>query len=87
MDHSICQSCGFPFTEKTSGNNRDETNNEEYCISCFDNGEFRDHSLTMHKLEVKLVEMAEVHEEITLEEAQAVIKELPYLKRWHMSIM
>ncbi len=87
METLICQSCGFPFNKKTSGINRDETKNEDYCINCFDNGEFVDHSLTMHKLEVKLLEMAEVHEEITLEEAQAVIKNLPYLKRWYMSIM
>ena len=87
MEPLICQSCGLPFTAELMGTNRDETKNEEYCVNCFENGEFIDHSLSLHKLEVKLVEMAEVHNEITLEEAQAVIKELPYLKRWHMSIM
>ncbi len=87
MEHLTCQSCGLPFTKESMGVNRNETKNEEYCIGCFDKGEFTDHSLTMHKLEVKLVEMAEVHNEITLEEAQIVIRELPYLRRWHMSIM
>ncbi len=87
MDYLICQSCGFPFNKKTSGTNRDETKNEEYCINCFDDGEFKDQSLTLHSLEVKLVDMAEVHDEITREEAQTAIKKLPYLKRWHMSIM
>ncbi|WP_034920749.1 zinc ribbon domain-containing protein [Gillisia sp. CAL575] len=87
MKHLICQSCGLPFSGKFMGTNRNNTKNDEYCLSCFDNGEFVDHSLTMHSLEVKLVEMAEVHNEITLEEAQSVIKNLPYLKRWHMSIM
>ncbi len=86
MKHLICQSCGLPFSGKLRGTNRDETKNDEYCVNCFDNGKFVDHSLTLHKLEVKLLEMAEVNE-ITLEEAQAVIKRLPYLKRWHMSIM
>lgn len=87
MEPLICQSCGLPFTKKTMGTNRDGTKNDEYCINCFENGEFVDHSLSLHKQEVKLIEMAKVHNEITLEEAQAVIKELPYLKRWHMSIM
>ncbi len=87
MEHLTCQSCGLPFTKEIMGTNRDKTKNDEYCINCFDKGEFVDHSLTMHKLEVKLIEMAEVHNEITLEEAQAVIKELPFLKRWHMSII
>jgi hypothetical protein len=86
MEPLICQSCGLPFSGKLRGTNRDETKNDEYCVNCFDNGKFVDHSLTLHKLEVKLLEMAEVNE-ITLEEAQAVIKRLPYLKRWHMSIM
>ena len=87
MKHLICQSCGLPFSGKFMGTNRDKSKNDEYCLSCFDNGEYVDHSLTMHSLEVKLVEMAEVHNEITLEEAQSIIKNLPYLKRWHMSIM
>ncbi|RKS50541.1 putative zinc ribbon protein [Gillisia mitskevichiae] len=87
METLICQSCGLPFTKELMGTNRDKTRSEEYCISCFENGKFIDHSLSLHKLEMKLLEMAEVHEEITLEEAQAVIKKLPYLKRWHMSIM
>jgi len=87
MKPLICQSCGLPFSGKLKGTNRDGTKNDDYCVSCFDNGEFVDHSLTMHTLEVNLLEMAEVHNEITLEEAQTVIKNLPYLKRWHMNIM
>tara|TARA_R100000935_G_C2827675_1_gene163251 strand:+ start:1356 stop:1619 length:264 start_codon:yes stop_codon:yes gene_type:complete len=87
MDHLTCQSCGLPFTKEINGTNRDETDNEDYCLHCFENGEFVDQSLTLHGLEVKLVEMAEMHNEITLEEAVTVIRELPYLKRWHMAIM
>lgn len=87
MKHLTCQSCGLPFTTELRGTNRDGSTNEDYCINCYEKGEFVDHSLTMHKMEVKLVEMAEMHNEITLEEAQDVIRELPYLKRWHMSLM
>ncbi len=87
METLICQSCGLPFSGKLMGTNRDETKNDEYCANCLDEGEFTDPSLTLHKLEAKLIEMAEVHEEITLEAAQAAIKELPYLKRWYMRTM
>tara|TARA_R100001369_G_scaffold92896_1_gene141091 strand:+ start:114095 stop:114358 length:264 start_codon:yes stop_codon:yes gene_type:complete len=87
MDHLTCQSCGLPFTNEISGTNRDESENEDYCVHCFEHGEFVDQSLTLHGLEVKLVEMAEMHNEITREEAVIVIRELPYLKRWHMNIM
>ena len=85
MKPSICQSCGLPFTPETSGTNRDGNKNLDYCINCFKNGEFVDHSLSLHELEVKLLEMAEIHNEISLEEAQQIIRILPDLQRWKMS--
>lgn len=85
MKPVLCQSCGFPLLEENKGTNRDTSKNDDYCIRCFQNGEFLDHTLTMHQLEMKLMEMAEVHNEISLEEAQQIIKILPNLKRWQMS--
>lgn len=87
MKQLICQSCGLPFLKSLSGTNRDETKNEEYCITCYEKGEYTDCSLSLHKLEIKIIEMAKVHNEVTLEEAQLIIKNLPYLKRWHMNII
>lgn len=81
----ICQSCGLPFSGEAKGTNRDHTQNEDYCIQCFRNGEFTDHSLTLHELERRLLDMAEVHNEISLEEALEIIRILPDLKRWKMS--
>lgn len=87
MKALICQSCGLSFLKSLGGVNRDETKNEEFCIKCFDKGEFTDCSLSLHKLETKLIEMAKFHNDITLEEVQLIIKNLPYLKRWQMNIM
>ena len=87
MKPAICQSCGLPFTTETSGTNRDGSKNEDYCMNCFKNGEFVDHSLSLHELEIKLLEMAEIHNEISLEEAQQIIRILPDLKRWKMSVI
>ena len=84
MKTLICQSCGWPFTLATAGRNRDNTKNKDYCRDCFQDGAFTDKSLNLHQLEVKLLEMAEVHEDISLEEAQQLIKKLPELKRWRM---
>lgn len=84
MKPSLCQSCGFPLFEENKGANRDKTKNEDYCITCYQNGEFVNLSLSMQKLEVKLMEMANVHNEINLEEAQQIIMNLPNLKRWQM---
>ena len=81
----ICQSCGFPFTAETRGTNRDGTKNNDYCISCFKNGQFTDHHLTRHELERRYLEMAQEHNEISLEEARQIIRTLPDLKRWKMT--
>ncbi|WP_081210152.1 zinc ribbon domain-containing protein [Salegentibacter sediminis] len=80
-----CQSCGLPFTKEMRGTNRDKTFNNDYCINCFRDGEFTNHHLTLHQLEIQLLEMAEVHNGISLEEAQQIIRKLPELKRWRMN--
>ncbi len=80
-----CQSCGMMFPKEDVGTNRDNSPNEDYCHNCFQKGEFIDHHLTLHNLEIRLLEMAKVHNEISLEEAQQIIRVLPDLKRWRMN--
>lgn len=84
MVSAVCQSCGEPIQEENSGTNRDLSLNEDYCISCFKNGEFLDHSLTLRKLEKTLQERAEKHNEISFEESERLKKILPTLKRWRL---
>lgn len=84
MIPDTCQSCGMPFTIETRGTNRDQSFNRDYCINCFRDGKFTNHHLTLHQLEIELLEMAEIHNGITLEEAQQIIRKLPELKRWRM---
>lgn len=85
MVSKVCQSCGLPVVDESKGTNRDLTYNEDYCSSCFKNGEFTDHSLTLHKLEVQIKDKANKHNEISFEEAERLQKILPGLKRWRMS--
>lgn len=85
MKPDICQSCGLAFTIETRGTNRDQSFNKDYCITCFKDGEFTQPSLTLHQLEIDLLEKAEVHKEISLEEAQRIIDRLHDLKRWRMN--
>ncbi len=85
MKPMICQSCGLPFSAEALGTNRDHTHNCDFCINCFRNGEFTDHHLTRNEMERRLLEMAREHNEMSLEEAQQVIKLLPDLKRWKMT--
>lgn len=84
MIPDTCQSCGLPFTIEMRGTNRDKSFNSDYCINCFKDGEFTNHHLTLHQLEIQLLEMAEMHNGISLEEAQQIIRKLPELKRWRM---
>lgn len=85
MKYPVCQSCGLPFAEESKGTNRDRSRNKYFCNHCYNMGEFCNQALTLHELEVKLMEMAKINEDITLEEAQKIIRLLPYLKRWQMS--
>lgn len=85
MKPFICQSCGFPFSVEARGTNRDHSQNSDYCMNCFKDGQFTDHHLTLHEMERRLLEMAREHNDLSLEEAQQIIKILPDLKRWKMT--
>lgn len=67
------------------GTNRDKSKNSDYCINCFKDGEYRDHHLTIQDMEKKLVSMARHQDELCIEEAHAIIKTLPDLKRWRLT--
>ena len=36
----FCQSCGMPLTDELLGTNADGSKNEDYCIFCYNDGEF-----------------------------------------------
>ncbi len=84
MKPEICQSCGLPFTDESKGTNRDHGESEDYCINCFQNGSFKEPSLSLHEMEVRYLEKARKNEGLTLEEAQEALKILPTLKRWRI---
>lgn len=85
MESYICQSCGLPFSRKMRGTNKDLSRNSDYCSTCFQDGKFTDHHLTIQDMEKKLLDMARHHDGLTIEEAQQTIKILPDLKRWKMT--
>jgi len=84
MKPEICQSCGLPFTDESRGTNRDQTESEDYCINCFQDGNFVEPSLSLREMEVRHLEKAKKNEDLTLEEAQKAIKILPTLQRWRI---
>ncbi len=84
MKPLICQSCGLPFTDESEGTNRDQTKSEDYCINCFQNGNFVEPSLSLREMAVRDLEKAKKNENLTMEEAREVLKVLPILKRWRI---
>ena len=84
MKPLICQSCGLPFTDDSEGTNRDQTKSEDYCINCFQNGNFVEPSLSLLEMEARDLGKAQKNENITMEEARGVLKILPILKRWRI---
>lgn len=87
MEPLICQSCGMSCSPENMGTRYDLSKSKEYCRSCYQAGKFVDPSLTLQDMEIQLLEKAEVHDEITLEEAQQIIRKLKDLKRWQMDMI
>lgn len=81
----ICQCCGWGFSPKARGTNRDQSKNSDYCLKCFKNGEFTNPHLTIRDMEKKLLTMARHNDELCIEEAHMIINRLPDLKRWRMT--
>ncbi|EHJ00996.1 hypothetical protein CDLVIII_4485 [Clostridium sp. DL-VIII] len=83
MENLICQSCGMPMESKeVLGTNNDGSNNEEYCIYCYQKGNFTSPNVTMEKeIEICVPFMKEAG--MTEVEAKRLLQEtLPNLKRW-----
>lgn len=83
MENKKCQSCGIPLAKGVYGLNLDGTVNLEYCKLCFENGAFREPSLTpedmMGRVMARLVDEQQMIQAEAEDEARRLI---PTLKRW-----
>ena len=84
-DMKFCQSCAMPMTEELYGNNKDSSKNEDYCIYCYENGEFT--------ADISMEEMIDFCLDIAIDtgmyddraEARAqMLSWFPTLKRWYV---
>lgn len=80
--NNICQSCGMHIENNNlRGTNVDKTLNEDYCIYCYQNGDF----LYDDTMEQKVEKCIEFHiNEVTNENAarEKLLNYFPTLKRW-----
>ena len=49
----FCNSCGRPIVKKDYGTNKDGSPNDEYCIDCFQNGEFTEPNITLNEMIIR----------------------------------
>ncbi|NTV31054.1 transcriptional regulator [candidate division WWE3 bacterium] len=78
-----CQSCGMPLDEGLYGTNADTTLSKEFCVYCFELGEYKEPKITIidmvNRSVQEMTNTYEFPEQVARELALAVI---PYLKRW-----
>jgi len=78
----FCQSCHMPLkNEEDKGTNADGSKSDDYCIHCFENGEFKGYETVEEAIadSVNYAECAGMTKEEMLEYAK---KTYPTLKRW-----
>lgn len=81
MEKLICQSCSMPFEEEQQGTNEDGSQNKDYCIYCFKDGNFNQNMTLEEYIEFSLQFAKDVG--MTEEEMKEYCKKtLPTLKRW-----
>ena len=80
---NICQSCSMPIEEdNVKGTNSDDSLSDEYCIYCYENGEFTEHRTFEEEIE-HLIPMYIDNRSISEDEARSILTNtLKDLKRW-----
>ncbi|MEN8907383.1 MAG: zinc ribbon domain-containing protein [Clostridiales bacterium] len=80
---SICQSCSMPMEkEEMFGKNKDGSRNEEYCIYCYPEGEFKKPDETFDEMIETCVPFM-LKEGMNEESAREyLVNKLKPLKRW-----
>jgi hypothetical protein len=85
MEQKVCQSCGMPLGEDDSllGTDKDGHKTDEYCVYCYQNGEFTFQGNMEGMAEVCIKPLVESMPGLTEAEARNMMLEvLPTLNRW-----
>ncbi|MEC0172168.1 zinc ribbon domain-containing protein [Paenibacillus graminis] len=79
----ICQSCGMPMAgAELQGTDREGKKTDEYCVYCYESGEFKQPETTMEVM-ADLCAGFMVEEGMDEAEARRILADsLPRLKRW-----
>ncbi|WP_379127633.1 zinc ribbon domain-containing protein [Paenibacillus sp. sgz500958] len=79
----FCQSCGMPMHDSgVHGSDREGNKTAEYCMYCYESGEFKQPELTLQDM-IDLCTGFMVQEGMPEEEARQLLAvQLPTLERW-----
>lgn len=78
---NICQSCGIELIEEVRGTNVDGSLSSDYCIFCYENGNFTE-ELTLEQAAINVAQNSNIPG-VTPDEAYVFAKRhLAKLKRW-----
>ena len=73
----------MPLNDQVLGTNADGSKNEDYCMYCFNDGEFTSDMSMEEMMNFCIEKMVEVHPEMDKNQASAMMREVfPKLKRW-----
>lgn len=85
---NLCQSCGMPLqTNEMKGPNKDKSLSNDYCVYCYQDGEFTQ-NLTMDEMIEHCSQFVDefnkdAEKKVTMEEAVEQMEQFfPTLKRW-----
>ena len=82
---AYCQSCGMPIAQpELQGTEADDTKSEDYCVYCYQNGQFTQPDATLEEMiEISAQAWAEQDPNVNIEQAKAQLAGLlPSLERW-----
>lgn len=80
----FCQSCSMPMdAPEKFGTDADGSKNQDYCVHCYQDGEFRDANATLEGMIESCAGIMAEKTGIEREQAKAQLSQLmPRLKRW-----
>ena len=81
--NTFCQSCGMPLhAEDLKGTEQNGMKNEEYCVHCYENSQFKNPELNLDEMKMKVIAKMENmnHPNYLIQKAVNI---LPALKRWN----
>ena len=81
--NTYCQSCGMPLsTEEMKGSEQNGMKNNEYCVYCYENSDFKNPQMNLDEMRIKVKnKMEKMNHPYYL--IQKAVNILPALKRWN----